>query len=396
MNTQITSLSREQFSGSVDRDNHIIRGVSLIKTGPTKGHDMDVDETTLGQIMALFPAKGLKGKINHRDASGVLSTNGRHVNPRITRESDGSHIRTDWQLSSGRSTTPEILSLAADQPEDCGISLRCLTTKQVGSDRRNKMRVSTLMSADLVDDPAANESLLETPGTTSPESTDLSILLQAQGRIDAATGLEKVRVAREIAAQHGPAWKSRLSELASTHDVRDEDDEEKELTELEELEIAKAQLDAAFGLERVNLSRRLGNELGADWKERLVELSADIDGEPPPEGATAEETELAGMRHVKTQLDAATGVERATIWLRGNRKFGPGWESRLSKIEGQEVSPDLYRARRQLDEAQGLHKAALARQFDKKFGKGWKDKLPAPDLAQVAKIVPPAPIFTTS
>jgi hypothetical protein len=265
--TTLTCLDR--LSGRVDHENHIIRGVSLMRIGPAKGHDMTVDRTTLEQVKALIPSVGLKAKVNHRDASGVMSLNGRMKNPRIV----GENLRADWHLTPGRSNTADILSIAEYQPEDAGISLTCHTTKE-RRDGINYMRVSSLTSADLVDDPAANESLLS---SSSRNATELSGLQTAATELEASSGMNKVLLAKKFKRDFGPDWKERLTSLTNLSVAAGSTSVGPGAPfsiELIKLRAAAAVLESSFGINRTLLRKQLDREHGPNWKERLAELSA--------------------------------------------------------------------------------------------------------------------------
>jgi len=98
---------------------------------------MDIDSLTMDQVMKLFPATGLKAKINHRDSSGVRSINGKYKNPRI----EEGKFRADWHVLDKHPDTAWLYQLAEEQPEDCGISLSCHAFTAYGADGRKKMRV---------------------------------------------------------------------------------------------------------------------------------------------------------------------------------------------------------------------------------------------------------------
>ncbi len=206
-------IRTELSTNCIDWDASVIRGVSLLTAGPLTGHDMEADSVTLKQVLDLIPPAGLKAKLNHRDATGVLSINGRFKNPRIV----GGKLRADWYLNPKLDTTPKVMALAEHQPEDAGISLTCKTTKE-RKDGKNYMRVSGLKSADLVDDPAGNESLLSVP-----EETDLQARMnEAVDELEAAEGLDRIALHIKFRRLFGENWKQELREL----DAAEQDEEE--------------------------------------------------------------------------------------------------------------------------------------------------------------------------
>jgi hypothetical protein len=230
MKTQNDAAQIQVFNGRVDRDNHVIRGVSLMRIGPAKTHDMDVDEMTLQQALAMIPPSGLKAKLNHRDATGILSINGKFKNPRI---SDG-RLRADWHLNPDLDTTARVEALATHQPEDAGISLTCFTRKE-RIDGKNYMRITGVKSADLVDDPAVNESMFSELSFSEPRPDHLQ-LRRAADELEAAHGIERVTLAMRFRRELGDNWREefKLMELeegaaqepSETREVDDDSDDE--------------------------------------------------------------------------------------------------------------------------------------------------------------------------
>lgn len=306
----------EVFRGQVDRKNGVIRGVSLIRVGPAKGHEMDIDVVTLENVMKLFPQVGLKAKINHRDNGGVRSINGRFQNPRIE---DG-HFRADWHVLDAHPDTEWLYQLAENQPEDCGISLSCRAKEIRGTDGRNKMRVTELYSGDLVDDPAANETLLEAGGAVDTKDEGMEIkelaekfetfckkqeetITELSAKVnkfdDFAKKLTETLAGTEEGDSEGKelsAFKEAITELSTKLEAMGEtiktvgqkpapasgtdtqlsqgSKTEEEKTLETKLTDAKTQLEKAFGLAKTELAAKFEKEFGSHWKTRLVELQA--------------------------------------------------------------------------------------------------------------------------
>ncbi len=138
-------------SDSVDLENGIIKGVSVITSGITaRGHDLEVDKTTLVQMFECAKAKGkVKTKWNHK--SGADSVNGYLKNFSIV----GDRLRADWHLMKKHSQYEQALELAVEMPEGIGLSASFAGEPELKNGRKFA-RCEELISTDLVADPAAN------------------------------------------------------------------------------------------------------------------------------------------------------------------------------------------------------------------------------------------------
>lgn len=137
--------------GAVDRTHSIVRGVSMI-TGSleAKGHDLQVDDTTLKQIFECAKKLGkVPVKLDH--GSGILNVNGHLAG--FTRE--GNKVRANWQLLESHPNTAQMLEIAEKQPETVGLSV---TFRGAPENKGGKKyaRCTELVTCDLVPHPAAN------------------------------------------------------------------------------------------------------------------------------------------------------------------------------------------------------------------------------------------------
>jgi hypothetical protein len=162
-------------TNNVDRVNGVIKGVSLITSGvQARGHDLEVDETTLTQMLACAVEKGqVPVKLNHQ--SGVENVCG-YIN---TFRIDGNKLLGDWHLLKSHKETDAMLEKAERMPSCFGLSGAFMgnpekvkaTTK--GGKVRNLARCTELLAVDCVTQPAAN-----------PDGLFSAILPEAGVRVD--------------------------------------------------------------------------------------------------------------------------------------------------------------------------------------------------------------------
>lgn len=153
----------DNISGEVDRENGIIRGVSVITGGVTaKGHNLEVDATTLSQMKALaVKRKKVPTKWNHK--TGADAVNGHLFNFRI----EGRKLKADWKLLKSHSMYEQVLELAEEQPDTVGLSASFMGENEE-KDGKEFARCSELLSVDLVATAAANPDGLFEAAVDSP------------------------------------------------------------------------------------------------------------------------------------------------------------------------------------------------------------------------------------
>lgn len=142
-------------SSRVDRQAGIIRGVAVITGGVTaKGHDLEVDETTLRQIAQAGREKGrVQVKLNHRDPQALQSICGYLSGFRI----EGNKVLADWHLLKSHEEFSKIVEKAEVMPDCFGLSAAFAGPKEgekVGGKRY--ARCEELLAVDCVPMPAAN------------------------------------------------------------------------------------------------------------------------------------------------------------------------------------------------------------------------------------------------
>lgn len=162
-------------ASSVDREQGVIRNYSVITKGPALGHGLDVDETTLDQVVDLGNRSklGIKSRFDHPNASNTSM--GTFVGRTMNFRRVGDRVLGDLHLSESAKVSPQgnlheyILSLAEEDPAAFGASI-VFTGKPEqllddngkplrGDDGKvlpDRARVDALLASDVVDDPAAN------------------------------------------------------------------------------------------------------------------------------------------------------------------------------------------------------------------------------------------------
>jgi len=139
------------ISGNIDRDNCVIRGVSLI-TGnlQAEGHNLWVDDTTIAQLHALA-VKMKKVPVTLEHNGGISDVNGFLSNFHIA----GDKLKGDWHLLQNHGQTAVMLERAEKQSETFGLSV-AFRGKGKMENGKNCARAEKLLSADCVKRPAAN------------------------------------------------------------------------------------------------------------------------------------------------------------------------------------------------------------------------------------------------
>lgn len=169
-------LSQPTFSspvGFIDKDQGIIYGVTVAKTGPARGHNGMIDKTFLLQLVDMANARpqGIKARFGHPNmCSTALGTYlGRFHNYAYQTDK----VTADLHLDPSAKDTPHgnlfdyILNMAESNPDMFGASVvfesDAMQEKQIATDEATKtqrfFRLKELRATDIVDDPAATDGL---------------------------------------------------------------------------------------------------------------------------------------------------------------------------------------------------------------------------------------------
>lgn len=160
----------------VDRENKVIRNVSVLSTGEAEGHFLEIDETTIDQVVTLGKksSRGIKSRFGHPNMSATaLGTFlGRAKNFRKTDE--GARARADLHLDETAFNTPNgdlanyVFDLAESDPDAFGMSIAWDGRREENGkdglrdkdgDLLDLARVDKLWAVDAVDDPASGDGL---------------------------------------------------------------------------------------------------------------------------------------------------------------------------------------------------------------------------------------------
>lgn len=166
----------------IDREQYVLRNVSIIEKGPAIGHGFEVDDTMLAQVRDAInsSAKGSKSRLTHPGLTecggrdGIEVTLGRVRDARI----EAGKVRADLHLGRYASKSPNgdlreyLLAIAEEDPELAGVSIAFASgepateivhearpeAEQIASNdwRVTYGRVDQLVACDVVGDPAAN------------------------------------------------------------------------------------------------------------------------------------------------------------------------------------------------------------------------------------------------
>ena len=166
--------------GQIDRENGIIQGVTIAKTGMAKGHEAYIDRDFLLQLVDNATAKpaGIKARFGHPNmcSTALGSYLGRFKNYAYA----GDSVKADLYLDDTSKNSPSgdlytyVLDMAANNPDMFGASIHFepdeslfLKERIEGKTiEREYFRLKELRATDIVDDPAATDGLFS--ATTFP------------------------------------------------------------------------------------------------------------------------------------------------------------------------------------------------------------------------------------
>ena len=138
-------------------DDMTLKGVSVLTTGTAKGHNLQIDSTTLEQVKKC--AEAFKGgvKVNENHGAGIGDIIGKLTNFRIEQSGDQQKLLADLTfLKSRQDRAKYYMDLASEIPDAFGISISFSGESQMNGQDFDLARCSELYSADLVQHPASN------------------------------------------------------------------------------------------------------------------------------------------------------------------------------------------------------------------------------------------------
>jgi hypothetical protein len=143
---------------SLEVEDNVVKGVSIITVGEALGHGVMVTKDTLQDVVDNFPKSGVKVKADHE--GGVADIVGTMKNPRI----DGEQVRGDLKLLKKHSLYEQFLEMINEMASNFGLSIAFeghVEDPSGEDDERGlpampTVRCDEVWSVDLVTDPAAN------------------------------------------------------------------------------------------------------------------------------------------------------------------------------------------------------------------------------------------------
>ena len=289
----------------VDRSNGVIRGVSVITAGITaRGHDLEVDMTTLRQIKQCAEKMGtVPTKWNHK--TGADAVNGYLKNFHI----EGNQLRADWHLLKSHSQFEQALELAERMPKNVGLSAAFLGDDEpIEKDGKKLLaaRCDSLVSVDLVATPAANPSGLlqaKLPELVDARANDETSIMDTNSTTNNAPEptLQDVLAAITALQETVAAQGQQIAEIQETSQHDEEGPSLEEILSLSEEQIADlvasgeiTEEDAA-GIAALQAEYAAGDEEGASSTEE----SAPAETAAAPAGAEAGTALCALTREVR-------------------------------------------------------------------------------------------------
>jgi hypothetical protein len=273
----------------VDREAGVLFGVSVITEGTAKGHDIEIDQTTLEQVKACADtfSDGVQVKVNH--GTGFDAIVGTLRNFRL----EGSKLLADLHLIKNHKLREQILDVAELMPASVGLSIAFS-----GKPEKNKARCTELYSVDFVDRPAANPSGLF-------QDVDSSANGMAEITAQEKTFLQKLHAffstpaepvnfevrSRELEAQLTAA-NTKLTEFAALQ------------AKVSELEAAKAKMETEFAAKVADFDAKVEKAAG----EKSTAIMASL-GVPPVSSGTGNVTKIDFSALVQAQI--AKGLSKA-------------------------------------------------------------------------------------
>lgn len=150
----------------INEGSGILQKVVVARAGRVKSYNEEIDEVTLAQIVSLGNAKpkGIKARFGHPNM--CTSAFGTYIGRFKNFMAEGDRVTADLHLDPICRTSPSgnlydyILTMAAKNPDMFGASMAFIPAPPVTDQSEFPLvRIEELLATDLVDDPAATDSL---------------------------------------------------------------------------------------------------------------------------------------------------------------------------------------------------------------------------------------------
>jgi len=289
----------------VDRDNNVIKGVSVISVGPALGHGMEIDKTTVKQVVELGNKHkgGIKSRLGHPnmsfDAMGTMV--GRIKNFRA--DNDGERARGDLYISPTAFKSPKgdigtyVMEMADKEPDMFGMSVVINVDLEAREDEDGNeldplVRVNELLAADVVDEPATGDELFSMFDDSVQPSAEATKFIQ--GILELPDCMEKVESFLEKFNANEKQKKTVLNKIEEALKVKNEDenklsikpDEGDVMTPEEKLAQEKANLAREKEIEEAKDAER--KKALEDERNRIKQIDALCKSLELPEAFAAE------------------------------------------------------------------------------------------------------------
>ena len=210
----------------IDETGLSIKGVSVLTTGRAKGHNLEIDNTTLAQVLKC--ANSYKGgvKVNENHGAGIGDIVGKLNNFRI--DPNGEKLIADLTfLKSRKDRAKYYIDLANEIPDSFGISISFSGESESTGTGIDLARCSELYSADLVQHPASNPTGLFSveSGCVTVDKKEMSNMENKQSQLEAKAD-EKAKYNMEDFAGRLGAIEDRLKKLEDASAPKEENKEE--------------------------------------------------------------------------------------------------------------------------------------------------------------------------
>ena len=272
----------------IDETGLSIKGVSVLTVGRAKGHNLEIDDTTLAQVLKC--ANSYKGgvKVNENHGAGIGDIVGKLNNFRI--DPNGEKLIADLTfLKSRKDRAKYYIDLAKEIPDSFGISISFSGESEQTGTGIDLARCSELYSADLVQHPASNPTGLFSveSGCVTVDKKEMINMENQESKPEA-----KAEYNMEDFAKRMGAMEDRLKKLEEAMAPKAEEpkEEKKDMAELpaptekvEEKREDKAATEGALSAETAK------TELSSVLKEIRTELSKIVSAPVAPSAPAVEE-----------------------------------------------------------------------------------------------------------
>lgn len=358
MDSAVFSFAAGGISGRVDREAGIIRGAAVITGGVTaRGHDLEVDDRTLEQIVTCGNSKGrVQVKLNHKDPQALQSICGYLEGFRR----EGNKVVADWHLLKSHEEYDKLMERAERMPDCFGLSAAFAGPPEGEKLKTGKKaaRCEELLAVDCVAMPAANpaglfsdrrvvdtpreENSMDNNQQNQQEPTIADVLAALNELKEAVTDVSNRQAEIDALIEaNTPISAEELQELASMSDAELEEQGISRAEVNEAIEAYNAAVEAEAGQGAEGEAEGEAGEAGAvpagaasgegasfsELRKRVVELESKL-------GKEAEDAEKAEVMHAFDVLEAKMGALAAqndalqrTIRLQGIKAATPGTES---------------------------------------------------------------------